>query len=104
MSQIASVVNNGVYSLQRMEERVELIGNSSLILDTREYGIVSIDGITSNVSKSGACVYISHRLEKGLELTLSGKVFGARAGRGAKVVWCEQLDLSVFKVGISFEI
>ncbi len=100
MSDIASLPKNEMLSLQRRHERQTLIGRA-LLSGVVGDSLMNLEGVTINISETGACVYLKNELAGGLEFLVSGKVFGMTARRG-RVAWCEQVVDGVFKVGISF--
>ncbi|MBI5640132.1 MAG: hypothetical protein HZA17_06900 [Nitrospirae bacterium] len=101
MSQLATAVQTVQRIEQRIEERIPIIGNFLLF---RESGLddnnINIEGVTSNVSRSGACVVTSRRLRKGIIYTVVGKALGD-VPRNARIMWCRKIDKEIFGVGIS---
>lgn len=85
----------------RREGRKPLVGNIVLWGSSGDNG-VTIEGITANVSKSGACVYICQEISEGESFTVYGKAIGT-SPRIACIVWCRQIAESIFKIGISLE-
>lgn len=85
----------------RSEERKAVIGNVVIKGSSGDGGFMNIEGVTRNVSKSGACIYTSRNLEEGHRVTVCGKAFG-NVSRRAKVVWRNRVSKRVFMIGISF--
>lgn len=58
-----------------------------------------------DVSESGACLILDAELHAGEELLL--QLSGTRLTRtvkvAAKVIWCEEFESGVFKVGVAFD-
>lgn len=84
----------------RSEERSAIIGRIVFAGFLGREGLVSIDGVTANVSKAGACVYTRHKLEKGRKFTCYSKSFG-NAARNARIIWSRRISRNVFIAGIS---
>jgi hypothetical protein len=98
---VASVATTEKWIGHRSEERKAVIGNIMFAGFAEKHGLISIGGVTSNISKSGACVYTRHKLEKEHIFTCYGKAFG-NAARHAHIVWTRRVSKKVFVSGISF--
>jgi hypothetical protein len=96
----ASIATAEKWIGHRSEERNAVIGNIVFAGIVERHGLVSIDGVTANVSKSGACVYTRHKLEKGRQFTCYSKAFG-NAASNARIVWSRRVSKRVFVAGIS---
>src|SRR6266545_2795760 len=86
---------------RRVEEREPIIGNTVI---TGPFGNGSRDGfegITANVSSSGACVYTCREVETGLAVTICSQVFGT-SPKNASIRWCRKVTQEVFSLGLSF--
>lgn len=83
----------------RAEERTHVVCNTVFTGSERNGGLVNIEGVTMNVSKSGACVYTRRKLERGMQFMVYGKSFG-NLPRSASIVWCKRVSNKVFISGI----
>ena len=101
MAGLASITTTEKWIGHRSEERKAVIGNITFSGIVGNDGLMSIDGVTANVSKSGACVYTRHKLEEGLTCSCCGKAVG-NAARDARIVWSRRVSKQVFVAGILF--
>ena len=101
MAGLALIATTEKWIGHRSEERKAVIGNIVFSGIVGNHGLLRIDGVTANVSKSGACVYTRQKLEKGLTCSCYGKAIGNTV-RDARIVWSRRLGKQVFVSGISF--
>ena len=86
----------------RTEERTPVIGNvfyNHSIVDNNQ---LFIEGVTANISLSGASIYTFTEIEEDVAIVLYGKVLG-NAQKNAIVRWCEKVNNEIYKVGLSFQ-
>lgn len=101
MPQIATIVAPEKWVGHRSEERKAVIGNVVIKGSSGDGGLMNIEGVTRNMSNTGACIYISRNLEEGHRVMVCGKAFG-NISRRAEVVWRNRISRRVFMIGISF--
>lgn len=85
---------------RRLEKREPIIGSAYIIDPLKNDDGIRIDGVTANVSSSGACLYTCRAFDKGITITIYSKVFG-ELPRNANVVWCKRVQRGIFRIGIS---
>ncbi len=85
---------------KKAEKRKPIIGSilytNPLISRKNKY----FEGLTVSVGESGVRIYLSHRLEEGLQIDVYGKALGD-SKRKAIVIWCEKIDEDVYCADLS---
>ncbi|KKL50550.1 hypothetical protein LCGC14_2304380 [marine sediment metagenome] len=73
------------------------------------YAIAAVDsdkkiysGLVSNLSDSGACIYIQERLSESTDLQIYFREISL-APVEAKVIWCSQDSSDIYRVGVRLE-
>ena len=59
------------------------------------------EGVTADVSNSGACIHTDVAFEEGIEILIQSKAFG-NVTRKATVKWCEKINKDIYRIGLAF--
>jgi hypothetical protein len=84
---------------KRREYRRLADGNVFYSYDIAVDTMPSLNGLMSNVSDSGACIYTKECFHDGVRIKLFSPAIGLP--RKAMVRWCRKVDSGLFKTGLS---
>lgn len=96
---ITAIEKNGCI---RTDKRTPVIGNIFYTHSFVDSNQLFLEGVTANISLSGASIYTFNKIEVNVAIVLYGKVLG-NVQKNAIVRWCEKVNNEIYKVGLSFQ-
>jgi hypothetical protein len=81
---------------KRREERYHLCEKVSYVLSDSSEDEV-LQGLATNISKSGICLHLYHTLEAGASITLKSDL--GNSCKRATLLWIDEMDSGLYKAG-----
>ena len=80
---------------KRREERYHLCEKVSYVLSDSSDEV--LQGLATNISKSGICMHLYHTLEEGASIILKSDL--GNSCKKATLLWIDEMDSGLFKAG-----